>query len=125
MPFRALRLGAPSTIEAETSVFNGDSYPLSSKIRFEFPERRPVVANQKGASLLMQKSNGLIVPATTLFWYDGGKPKAGDPYRHDESTKPAKDVTADVEAFRGEVPKAGCLIIGDKGQVFSPDDYGA
>jgi hypothetical protein len=35
------------------------------------------------------------------------------------------EVTADVEVFRGEVPRAGCLIVGEKGQVFSPDDYGA
>jgi predicted dehydrogenase len=107
MPYRALKLGAPSVVEAETSVSNGDSYPLSSRIRFEFPAR------------------GAAVPATTLWWYDGGKPKTGDPYRHDESCKPAKEVTALVAAFRGEVPRSGCLIIGEKGQVFSPDDYGS
>lgn len=122
MPFRGLRLGAPSVVEAETSLCNGDSYPLSSRIRFEFPVRA-AAAESKGAGLLMPQPAS--VPATTLWWYDGGKPKTGDPYRHDESTKPPKDVTADVEAFRGEVPRSGCLIIGEKGQVFSPDDYGA
>jgi hypothetical protein len=25
----------------------------------------------------------------------------------------------------GEVPGSGCLLIGDKGKLFSPDDYGA
>jgi len=124
MPFRALRLGAPSVVEAETSATNGDSYPLSSRIRFEFPARTTAV-DQKGASLLMSKSNASVIPATTLWWYDGGKPKAGDPYRHDESCKPAKEITADVAVFRGEVPRSGCLIIGEKGQIFSPDDYGA
>jgi predicted dehydrogenase len=115
MPYRALRFGAPSSVEAETSVMNGDSYPLSSRIRFEFPARG-TATDQKEAN---------VIPATTLWWYDGGKPKAGDPYRHDESCKPAKEITADVAAFRGEVPRAGCLIIGEKGQIFSPDDYGA
>jgi predicted dehydrogenase len=110
MPFRALQLGYPSVIEAESSGMNGQTYPLSSKIRFEFAAR-------KGKS-------GDKIPASNLWWYDGGKPKADNPYRHDESCKPAKEITADVEAFRGEVPKSGCLIIGDKGQVFSPDDYG-
>jgi predicted dehydrogenase len=105
MPFRALQLGYPSFVEAESSGMNGESYPLASKIRFDFPKRGNV-------------------PASTLWWYDGGKPKTDDPYRHDESCKPAKEITAEVEAFRGEVPKSGCLIIGDKGQVFSPDDYG-
>jgi len=122
MPFRGLQLGAPSVVEAETSMCNGDSYPLSSRIRFEFPVRTPA-SEQKGASLLLRKPAS--IPGTTLWWYDGGKPKEGDPYRHDESCKPPKEVTAEVAAFRGEVPRSGCLIIGEIGQVFSPDDYGA
>jgi hypothetical protein len=123
MPFRALRLGYPSVIEAQCSEMNGETYPLASKIKFEFPSRRPEVAGGKGAGRLMQHS-GPEIPASTLWWYDGGKPKEGDPYRHDESCKPDKEVTADVEAFRGEVPRSGCLIIGDGGKIFSPDDYG-
>ncbi|HLP77731.1 MAG TPA: Gfo/Idh/MocA family oxidoreductase, partial [Candidatus Paceibacterota bacterium] len=39
MPFRALKLGYPSVIEAESSGMNGQTYPLASKIRFEFPSR--------------------------------------------------------------------------------------
>ena len=31
---------------------------------------------------------------------------------------------ADIEAFQGEVPNSACLMIGDKGKIFSPDDYG-
>ena len=27
--------------------------------------------------------------------------------------------------MRGKLPGSGCLIVGDKGKVFSPDDYGA
>lgn len=123
MPFRALHLGYPSVIEAETSEMNGETYPLASKIRFEFPDRHHESTDGKGASQLMQHSSK-IIPATTLWWYDGGKPKADDPYRHDQSCKPPKEVTADVEAFRGEVPGSGCLIIGEKGKIFSPDDYG-
>ncbi|HXS69667.1 MAG TPA: Gfo/Idh/MocA family oxidoreductase [Candidatus Polarisedimenticolia bacterium] len=110
MPFRALQLGYPGTIEAECSDMNGETYPLSSKIRFDFPMR------------FSAKND--VIPASSLWWYDGGKPKADNPYRHDESCKPAKEITADVEAFRGEVPRSGCLIIGAKGQIFSPDDYG-
>jgi hypothetical protein len=119
MPFRALHLGYPSTIEAQCSGMNGDSYPLSSKIRFDFPERR-----KRGHFFGLGKSTD-AVPASTLWWYDGGKPLPDNPYKHDGSNKPAKEITADVEAFRGEVPGSGCLIIGEKGQVFSPDDYGS
>lgn len=123
MPFRALQLGYPDVIEAHCSEENGESYPLSSTIRFEFPARHAEAMGGKGAAQLMQHS-GPKIAASTLFWYDGGKPKPGDPYRHDGSNKPPKDVTADVEAFRGEVPGSGCLIIGEKGKIFSPDDYG-
>jgi len=55
---------------------------------------------------------------------DGGEPTA-DGKKHDGSSKPPKDVTAALEEFRGNVPISGCLLLGDKGQVFSPDDYGA
>jgi predicted dehydrogenase len=110
MPFRALELGYPTTIEAESGGMNTETYPLSSKIRFQFPAR----TGQSGSSL----------PAVTLWWYEGGKPKPDEPRRHDGSNKPPRDLLVDVEAARGEVPGAGCLIVGDKGKIFAPDDYG-
>lgn len=106
MPFRALKLGYPSEIEAESSGINHESYPLKSKIRFLFPER-----------------DGL--PPVNFHWYDGGNPLPDNPYRHDGNNKPPKEVTNDIEAMTGEVPGSGCLLIGDKGKLFSPDDYGA
>lgn len=46
-------------------------------------------------------------PAVNFTWYDGGK-------------RPPK------ELFDGRDPKgSGCLIVGDKGKIYSPDDYGA
>lgn len=132
MPFRALQLGYPTEIEAESSGMNGETYPLGSKIRFEFPARGGNAASsnptEKGAGakqlFSFHNNSGISMPATTLHWYDGGKPLPDHPYRHDGSNKPAKEITADVEAFRGEVPGSGCLLIGDNGQIFSPDDYG-
>ncbi len=106
MPFRALKLGFPVEVEAECSAINNESYPLKSKIRFEFPAR----GDQ---------------PPATLWWYDGGNPKPNSPYRHDGSNKPPKEVTVDVEAFMDKIPGSGCLVLGDKGTLFSPSDYGA
>jgi hypothetical protein len=128
MPFRALKLGYPDVIESETSGMNGETYPLGSKIRFEFPARGGTAAHtpERGAELLfrpMQAASGGM-PPLTLWWYDGGKPAAGTRGGHDGSNKPAKEITADIEAFRGEVPGSGCLIIGDNGKIFSDDDYG-
>ena len=106
MPFRALKLGYPAEVEAECSAINKESYPLKSKIRFEFPAR-----------------DGQ--PPVTFWWFDGGNPKPGNPCQHDGSNKPPKEVTADVEAMMDKIPGSGCLLLGDKGTLFSPSDYGA
>ena len=52
MPFRALKLGYPTHIEAESTGINRETYPKSSRIRFQFPARE-----------------GL--PPLTFWWYDG------------------------------------------------------
>src|SRR6266478_5058554 len=106
MPFRALKLGYPTEIEAESSGINKESYPLKSKIRFEFPARDSQ-------------------PPVTFWWYDGGSPKPDNPYEHDGENKPPADATAAIKEARDKVPGSGCLLIGDNGQLFSPDDYGA
>jgi len=123
MPFRALRLGYPTEIEAMAlGVMNKESYPLGSKIRFEFPARKTSVpAAQKS---FFHQHDTLVQDPVTFTWYDGGQPAAGTPNGHDFSNKPPHDLLVDIEAFRGEVPNSACLLIGDQGKIFSPDDYG-
>lgn len=106
MPFRALKLGYPVEVEAESSGINKETYPLKSKIRFEFPAREGQ-------------------PPVTFWWLDGGNAKANSPYKHDGDNKPPKEVTADVETLMDKIPGSGCLLLGDKGTLFSPSDYGA
>jgi len=106
MPFRALKLGYPTEIEASASAMNKESYPLKSTIRFEFPAR-----------------DGL--PPVSFWWYDGGDPKPDRPYEHDGSNKPPKEVLADVQDLMDKIPGSGCMLIGDNGELFSPDSYGA
>jgi predicted dehydrogenase len=101
MPFRALKMGFPTTIEARASKLhnqgrprdNKETYPAASEIRFQFPERE-----------------GL--PPLEFTWYDGG-------------LQPYSDHTSAIIDLMDDVPISGCLLIGDKGQIFSPDDYGA
>ncbi len=101
MPFRALKLGYPSVVECEIAsrVFP-ETFPLTSRIRFEFPER-----------------DGL--PPLKFWWYDGNPSNALKPLR------PEADVTKEIVSTMGALPVAGALIVGDKGKLFSPDDYGA
>lgn len=101
MPFRAAKLGYPKLVELlDHSELNDDTYPKTSKIRFVFPARE-----------------GL--PETEFFWYDG---RPGDPQV--KPLRPAEEVTKDIRDLLERVPTSGALLIGDKGQIFSPDDYG-
>jgi hypothetical protein len=101
MPFRALKLGYPTKIECEmASRIYDETYPLTSRVRFEFPER-----------------DGL--PPLKFWWYDGNPKQAFDPIR------PKTDVVHEViELKGGQLPGSGAVIIGEKGKLFSQDDYG-
>jgi hypothetical protein len=102
LPFRAAKLGYPKLVElVDHSELNDDTYPKTSKIRFVFPERE-----------------GL--PETEFFWYDGNP--------QDQTVKPLRpsaEITGSIKELQDKVPDSGCLLIGQKGILFSPDDYGA
>jgi hypothetical protein len=102
MPFRALKLGYPNVVERElASRLYPETFPRTSRIRFKFPERE-----------------GL--PPLKFWWYDGNPDDASlRPLRPDG--KAIKEIFGTYD----ELPPSGALIIGDKGKVFSPDDYGA
>jgi len=51
--FRALKLGHPTTVEAACTIVNNETYPVASRVTYEFPGR------------------GDLDPVT-LHWYDGG-----------------------------------------------------
>ena len=102
MPFRACKLGYPNVVELEmASRYYPESYPKSSRIRFEFPER-----------------DGL--PPVKFWWYDGN-PR--DP-SHLEPLRPPVQAIHEIVNMQDGLPGSGALIIGDKGKIFSPDDYG-
>ena len=114
MPFRALKLGYPTLIEAEAVSDNHvETYARSSRIRFEFPER-----------------DGL--PPLKFWWYDG---KPNDP--EVKAMRPHDDIVSDVIALSAgqkdkngnpkpaALPSSGCLVVGTKGRLYSADDYGS
>ena len=108
MPFRALKLGYPSAVELEVaSRIYSETYPLTSRIRFDFPERE-----------------GL--PPCKFWWYDGNPNlKNGRSGSFGAPLRPYADFTREIVSQRGDLPGSGCLIIGDKGKLFAGDDYGA
>jgi hypothetical protein len=125
MTFRALNLGYPTEIEATPlGGMNTQSYPLGSKIRFQFPARKTKIpaANKS----FFHHHDTLEQAPVTLWWHDGGQPSSDPKSRggHDGSSKPPAELTKDIEEMLGEIPGSGALLIGDKGTIFSPDDYG-
>jgi Oxidoreductase family, C-terminal alpha/beta domain len=51
--FRALKLGAPSSVEASSTRVNEETYPVASMVTYQFPARGSM-------------------PPVKLVWYDGG-----------------------------------------------------
>ena len=101
MPFRALKLGYPNVVECElASRMYPETFPKTSRIRFEFPEREDL-------------------PPLKFWWYDGNPTDPLAPLR------PEANVVREVIATYDKLPGSGALIVGDKGKLFSPDDYGA
>ncbi|MEZ6128867.1 MAG: Gfo/Idh/MocA family oxidoreductase [Planctomycetaceae bacterium] len=105
MPVMALKLWDPVAVTAlkNPGIFEGETFPASSSLMFEFPERE-----------------GL--KACKFYWYDGGN-------LPDESI-----ISQLPESFQKRVAQqrvdpakktSGAVLIGSKGLLFSPDDYGA
>jgi hypothetical protein len=123
MPFRGLQLGHPTEIEATVlGEMNQESFPLGAKIRFEFPARK--ISIPAAHKTFFHHHDIFEQSPVTLFWYDGGQPDASAPNGHDFSNKPPRELLDGIEELQGEIPNSACLIIGDKGKIFSPDDYG-
>ena len=102
MPFRALKMGYPSVVECEeTSQLYDETFPKTSRIRFEFPEREGM-------------------PPLKFWWYDGNPGDA-----QVKPLRPSPDKTREIVELRQGLPGSGCLLIGEKGKIFSPDDYGS
>jgi hypothetical protein len=102
MPFRAVKMGYPNVVECElASRVYEETFPKSSRIRFEFPERE-----------------GL--PPLKFWWYDGNPDD-----KNLSPLRPSADITKEIVEMRGKLPTSGALLIGSKGKVFSPDDYGS
>jgi predicted dehydrogenase len=94
--FWALDLGAPVSVVAEAAGYDPEkhreTFPQSSKVRFEFPARGDR-------------------PAVTLYWYDG------DRYQppHPEELPAGAESIPDPGWVAGK--PVGALVVGDKGKI--------
>ncbi|CAN5282755.1 Gfo/Idh/MocA family oxidoreductase [soil metagenome] len=108
MAFRALKLGYPTSVIAEATDVNPETYPSSAKIIFQFPAREDM-------------------PAVTFNWYEG--------QRNGKKVLPPQELVEKAVAMDTD-PKhkkngktalvdSGSILVGEKGILYSPDDYGA
>jgi hypothetical protein len=106
MPFRAVKMGYPTKVECEmASRIYPETFPKSTRIRFDFPER-----------------DGL--PACKFWWYDGN-PERQNQYYFNTPLRPPIDMVKEIIDMKGNLPISGALLVGEKGKIFSPDDYGS
>ena len=100
LPFMALRLAEvyPTKISAESGIINPETYPSWASVTYEFPARGDM-------------------PPVKVFWYEGQREIGNGKREHNWPRK---------ELFHGmKVVDSGSLMVGDKGILYSPDDYGA
>ena len=98
LPFNALDMVNPTSVEATSSPNNKDSFPDSSRFTYQIPEH-----------------NGR--PAFTLHWADKSQTPPEELYaeflagKTDKDGKPLK------------LSESGCLIVGDKCTMYAAGDY--
>jgi predicted dehydrogenase len=72
--FRALKLGAPSSVEAASTRVSQETFPLGSIVTYHFPARpaTPQAHNCHVRGLTGAAAGGVAMPPCKLVWYDGG-----------------------------------------------------
>ncbi len=98
MAFRALKLGAPTAVVAEAGEINPETYPAWAHIQYLFAARGDA-------------------PACTLHWYEGS--------RDGKRVLPPEELLANLLKKGEKLSDSGSILVGDKGVLFSPNDYGA
>lgn len=100
MAFMALKLGHPTKISAEAGDVNPETCPSYAHVTMEFPKRD-------------------ALPPVTLHWYEGQK--------DGKKMLPPAELVARAEKANGgkKLVNSGSIIVGSKGILYSPNDYGA
>ena len=106
LPFWALSLEYPTSIQATVPAVYEVTPPEWSTITFEFPERTVVKTGKK-------------LPPVTLTWYDGNTRAGALP----QEKKAYAEVGRKYGVEMGKNGESGSLFVGTKGALWSPGDY--
>jgi predicted dehydrogenase len=98
LAYRALKLGLPASVVAEAGDVNPETWPAWAQIVFQFPARE-----------------GL--PEVKFTWYEG--------HKDGQKVLPPEKLVEIMKGTKDGLKDSGSLLVGDKGMLYSPDDYGA
>jgi predicted dehydrogenase len=98
LPYWALDLRDPISVQADSSGHNQDSFPASATIVYEY------AATDKR-------------PAVKLFWYDGGNLPA------EQVIAPMYDLFKKEMEKEKRLHISGCVVVGEKDTLYVPGDY--
>jgi predicted dehydrogenase len=108
MPFMALNLGHPTSVQGESEPLNPETYPGWARAVYEFPARGDM-------------------KACRVNWYEGHKDGilVHPPM---ELAKKVLEHSSKKETGKKDnatgLPRSGSIIVGTKGIMYSPHDYG-
>jgi hypothetical protein len=110
MPVMACKLWDPVAMTAvkNPGIFEGETFPGSSALMFEFPERE-----------------GL--PPCKFYWYDGGNLPPAELLNEKFVSETSRRFQEKFKKQKEDpnIKTSGALVVGSNGMLFSPDDYGA
>ncbi|HEY1188656.1 MAG TPA: Gfo/Idh/MocA family oxidoreductase [Gemmata sp.] len=98
MAFRALKLDAPIAVSAVAAEINSETFPAWAHIQYMYAARGDA-------------------PACTLHWYEGKK--------DGKTVLPPEELLSKLLKKGEKLSDSGSILVGDKGILFSPNDYGA
>lgn len=98
MAFRALKLDAPVAVVAEAAEINSETFPAWAHIQYVYAARGDA-------------------PACTLHWYEGKK--------DGKTVLPPEELLSKLLKKGEKLSDSGSILVGEKGVLFSPNDYGA
>ncbi len=99
--FRALKLGAPSSVEGSSTRVNEETFPLGSMVTYHYGERsaEAQLHNTYTTGLSGAAAGAVAMPPVKLTWYDGG-------------LRPPRPAGLEDEQVMGD---NGRLLVGDDG----------
>jgi hypothetical protein len=122
MAFRALNLGYPTSVVAEATDVNPETYPSSAKVTFQFPARGDMIP-VKFVWYEGRKNGRYVLPSPELVKGQRRRDNGHAVYFEDNQWRFFNPEERE-ERRKTQVVSSGSLLIGDKAVLFSPNDNG-